>query len=144
MAKNKGCFFLISYLLLIMKTIGILFPIKESLDGGVFKGSRSTNEAVRSDLISLLTLRRGQRPMQSRMYSPIYDYIFEQLDSITESELDRKIKEKIKEFIPQINVKKIKFTPKPEENLLSINIIYSIINFFDIEESITIEVQTNF
>ena len=127
-----------------MKTLGILFPIKETSEGGVFQPSRSTDEALRSDLIALLTLRRGQRPMQSRMFSPIYDYIMEPLDQITENELDTKIKEKVHEFIPQIKIKKIQFTPKQDENIntLSIKIIYSIIDFFDIEETLTIEIPT--
>jgi len=127
-----------------MKTLGILFPIKESLEGGVFKATKSTDESVRSDMIALLTLRRGQRVMQSRMFSPIYDYIFEPLDIITENELDTKIKEKLKEFIPQVEIKKIKFISNQEENLLSIKIIYVIIDFFEIEETLTIEIPTQF
>lgn len=127
-----------------MKTIGILFPIKDSDDGGVFKFTKSTDEEIRSDMIALLTLRKGQRVMQSRMFSPIYDYIFEPLDQITENELDKKIKDKIKEFIPQVEVKKIKFTSKGEENLLTIKIIYTIIDFFELEETLTIEIPTQF
>ncbi len=134
-------FFLIRYLCL-MKSIGILFPIKETQEGGVFQGSKSTEQAIYSDMVALLTMRKGQRPMQSKMYSPIYDYIFEPLDSITENELNKKIKEKIKEFIPQVEVKKIKFTPKESENLLNIKIIYTIIDFFEIEQTLTLEIPT--
>ncbi len=127
-----------------MKSIGILFPIKETQEGGVFAGSKSTEQAIYSDMVALLTMRKGQRPMQSRMYSPIYDYIFEPLDSITENELDKKIKEKITEFIPQVEVKKIKFTPNESENLLNIKIIYTIIDFFEIEQTLTLEIPTQF
>ena len=63
-----------------MKSIGILFPIKETQEGGVFQGSKSTEQAIYSDMVALLTMRKGQRPMQSRMYSTIYDYVFEKLD----------------------------------------------------------------
>ena len=127
-----------------MKSLGILFPIKESMDGGVFKPTRSTDEAVRSDMIALLTLRKGQRVMQSKMYSPIYDYIFEPLDSITTDELDRKIKEKVKQFIPQVEIKKIVFNNDTQSNLLSIKIVYVIVDFFDIEETLTLEIPTQF
>ena len=129
-----------------MRTLGILFPIKETSEGGVFMPSRSTDQALRSDLIALLTLRRGQRPMQSNMYSPVYDYVMEPLDSVTETELDKKIKDKIKEYIPQIDVKKIIFTPKEGENqnYLTIKIIYSIVDFFDINETLTLEIPTQF
>ena len=136
--------FFLSIYLFVMKSIGILFPIKESIDGGVFKPSKSTDEAVRSDMIALLTLKKGQRVMQSRMYSPIYDYVFEPLDDSTIDELNRKIKEKVKGFIPQVEIKKIKFTTKQEENLLSIKINYVIIDFFDLEETLTLEIPTQF
>ncbi len=126
-----------------MKTISILFPIKESADGGVFKGTVSSDQALRSDMIALLTLKRGQRPMQSRMYSPIYDYIFEPLDAITQNELDRKIREKIKEFIPQVQIKKIEFDPNLEQNLLTIKIVYAIIDFFEIDEILILQIPTS-
>lgn len=126
-----------------MRTLGILFPMHESPDGGIFKASLSTQDALRSDLIALLTLRRGQRVMQSRMFSPIYDYILEPMDSIMQTELKRKIKEKVNEFIPQIEIKEIKLTPVPEEHVLGIRIVYTIIDFFDLEETIELNVGTS-
>lgn len=136
-------FFLLIYLL-IMKSIGILFPIKETEEGGVFKTSKSTDSAIRSDLIALLTLRKGQRVMQSRMYSPIYDYLFEPLDQITTDQLNIKIREKVQEFIPQVEIRKINFTNQENQNLLSIEIVYVIIDFFDIEETLTIQIPRQF
>ena len=136
-------FFLLIYLL-IMKSIGILFPIKETEEGGVFKTSKSTDSAIRSDLIALLTLRKGQRVMQSRMYSPIYDYLFEPLDQITTDQLNIKIREKVQEFIPQVEIRKINFTNQENQNLLSIEIVYVIIDFFDIEENLTIQIPRQF
>jgi phage baseplate assembly protein W len=127
-----------------MKSIGILFPIKETEEGGVFKTSKSTDSAIRSDLIALLTLRKGQRVMQSRMYSPIYDYLFEPLDQITTDQLNIKIREKVQEFIPQVEIRKINFTNQENQNLLSIEIVYVIIDFFDIEETLTIQIPRQF
>lgn len=126
-----------------MKTLGILFPMKEGQDGGIFKASVSTPDALKSDLIALLTLRKGQRVMQSRMYSPIYDYVLEPLDEITQKELERKIVDKVREFIPQVEIKKIVFNPTPENNYLGIKLVYSIIDFFEIEETITMNFITN-
>ncbi len=126
------------------KTINILFPIQTAIDGNVFKGTTTTDEALRSDLIALLTLKRGQRPMQSRMFSPIYDYLHEPMDEITQNELESKIKSKIKEFIPQLEVVKVKYTPQPDNNLLGVKIIYKIIDFFGPEQSITLNIPTQF
>jgi phage baseplate assembly protein W len=124
------------------KTIGIAFPIKDTQDGGVFRGTTTTDQTLRSDLIALLTLRRGQRPMQSRMFSPIFDYIFEPLDQISQSELETKIKEKVKEFIPQVEVSKVLYNPQPESNLLGIKIYYKIRDFFGQDESIELNIPT--
>lgn len=121
-----------------IKTVGIRFPIKKTEEGGVFLGSKTTDQALKSDLIALLTLRKGQRPMQSRMYSPIYDYLHEPLDEITTDELNTKIKEKIQEFIPQIRVNKLVFNRLEEQNLLSIKIVYTIETFFDVQETLTL------
>ena len=120
------------------KTINILFPIKESNAGGVFEGTKTTDQALRSDLIALLTLRKGQRPMQSRMYSPIYDYLFEPLDEISKDELSTKIKEKIREFVNQVEVSKIIYTQDNTNNFLRIKIAYTIVSFFDLEQTIAL------
>ncbi len=125
-----------------LKTIGISFPIKDTQEGGVFKGTKTTEQALRSDLIALLTLRRGQRPMQSRMFSPIFDYIHEPLDKISQDELESKIKSKVKEFIPQIELSKVLFTPKEEQNLLGIKIFYKINDFFGPDETIELNIPT--
>jgi phage baseplate assembly protein W len=124
------------------KTIGIAFPIKDTQEGGVFRGTKTTDQTLRSDLIALLTLKRGQRPMQSRMFSPIFDYIFEPLDQISQSELETKIKDKVKEFIPQVDISKVLYNPQPESNLLGIKIFYKIKDFFGPDESIELNIPT--
>lgn len=111
--------------------MGILFPINETTEGGIFMGSRTTDQSLRSDLIALLTLRRGQRPMNNRMFSPLFDYIHEPLDEISKKSLESQIKEKVKEFIPQVELTKIILTPKYEDNLLGVKIYYRIHDFFD-------------
>lgn len=125
-----------------IKTIGISFPIEETQEGGVFKGTTTTDKTLRCDLIALLTLKRGQRPMQGRMFSPIFDYIHEPLDTISQMELEGKIKDKVKEFVNQVEITKVKYYPNYNENLLGIKIFYKIKDFFGVEESITLSITT--
>lgn len=120
------------------RTINIRFPFRETYDGGVFEGTITSESAYQSDLISLLTTKKGQRVMRSQLYSPVYDYLMEPLDDITKQELRRDIDAKVKLFIPQIEIKKIKFNPDYENNLLSMKIIYIIKEFFSIEKSLEI------
>lgn len=127
-----------------MKTINILFPIKDTDSGDVFQGTTNTSAAVRSNLIALLTLKRGQRPMQSRMFSPIFDHIFEPLDDITQNELDTEIKQKVDEFIPEVDIKKISYTTTDvEPNILNIKITYSIKDFLNSNEQIELNIPLN-
>tara|TARA_B100000900_G_scaffold407354_2_gene419918 strand:- start:144 stop:527 length:384 start_codon:yes stop_codon:yes gene_type:complete len=119
-------------------SINIKFPFKETNVGGIFDTNKTTDTAVKSDLISLLTTRRGQRPMRSSLYSPIYDYIMEPLDDFVKSELKREIEEKVSEFLPQITITAIIF--KEEENLLKIDITFRIDTFFEFSDRITLNI----
>lgn len=125
-----------------MRSIGIRFPFRETYDGGVFEVSKTSEVAYQSDLISLLTTRRGQRVMRADFYSPCYDYLMEPLDDITEQELKRDIEDKVRKYIPQIQIKKIKFTQDPENNTLTLKIIYIIKEYFSIEKSLELVYPT--
>lgn len=125
-------------------SINIKFPFKETTTGGMFDTNQTTEQALKADLISLLTTRRGQRPMRSTLFSPIYDYIMEPLDDFTKSELQKDIEEKVAEFIPQITIVKIFFTEQEETNLLTIEIVFKINTFFGVTDSVTLNIPREF
>lgn len=125
------------------RTINIRFPFRETYEGGVFESTKTSEAAYQSDLISLLTTKRGQRVMRSDLYSPIYDYIMEPLDEISQQEMAKEIENKVFKYIPQIQVKKVKMTPDYENNAISIKIYYTIKDYFDIEKSIDLVFPTN-
>jgi phage baseplate assembly protein W len=122
--------------------INIKLPFEETQNGGVFALNTTTETALRDDLISLLTTKRGQRVMRNNLFSPIFDYIGEPMDEITSNRLDHDIREKVSEFIPQIEIKKILFNPKPEENLLGIKIVFSIAELFGTEQVVELNIPT--
>lgn len=125
------------------KSINIRFPFEETMDGGVFEVNNTTERALRDDLVSLLTTKRRQRVMRNQLYSPIFDYLDEPLDDVLKQRLEGDIKKKVAEFIPQIEINKIKFTPKPDEHLLGIKIIFSISELFDTEQTVELNIPTN-
>lgn len=120
--------------------ININFPFKETVTGGIFETTKTTANALKADLISLLTTRRGQRPMRSSLYSPIYDYIMEPLDGFIKSELKKDIEKKVSEFIPQISITAIQFFEEEENNFLSIDITFRIDNSFK-TDSVTLNIS---
>lgn len=124
-------------------SLGVAFPFNESVQGGVFATTQTTAQAIRVNLLSLLTTKRGHRVMNSRFYSPLYDYIFEPWDAISETELDKEMKEKILEFIPEINLENVIYDFDEEINLLKVNVIYRITDLGNRRDeiSLTIDIQ---
>ena len=118
------------------RSINIRFPFKETYAGGVFDTSKTSEVAYQSDLISLLTTRRGQRVMRSTLFSPIYDYLMEPLDDISIQELKRDIEEKVRKFIPQVEIKKVVTTPDYTNNALTIKLVYIIKDYFNVEKTL--------
>jgi len=120
------------------KTINITFPFSNTQNGGVFGTNITTEKAVRDDIIALLTMKKGQRPMRSTLYSPIYDYIMEPLDEISLQRMQSDIIKKVEEFLPQVEIKVIKFNVQAEEKLLNIKITFIVISLFGSEQTVEI------
>ncbi len=106
--------------------ISIKFPFNETQSGGVFLSTKTTAEAIQTNLISLLTTKRRNRVMNSNLYSPLWDYMFEPWDDISASKLKTDLIDKIAEYIPEVNVLDIPFNFNEQENLLEVKIIYKI------------------
>lgn len=79
--------------------------------------------------------------MRSSYYSPLYDYLFEQWDDIAEQQLREALFEKIQEFIPEVTVNQINLLFDEAKNLLTVNIAYSVIELFNAQDSVSIEVN---
>ena len=122
------------------KGINIKFPFKETQTGGLFETNKSTDNALKDDLISLLTTRKGQRPMRSALFSPIYDYIMEPMDDYTKKQLQSEVEQKVNEFIPQITIITMTFNEDFDNNLLTIKITFRVDSFFGVEDSIILNI----
>lgn len=124
--------------------ISLKFPFKETTEGGVFRGNKTTLEKIQSNLIALLTLKKKQRPMDIRLYSPLFDYIFEPWDEISEENCRKDLINTIKRYIPEVQVLKINFTfESTQENVVEVKIIYSVPELGGIEDIIIMAVPTN-
>lgn len=106
--------------------VGVRFPFQETNEGGVFRYTKSSEEAIRTNLISLLTTKKKQRVMNNNLYSPLYDQVFEQWDDISEDSLDGKLREVISIYIPEITVVNIQYIFDETTYVLNVKVIYSI------------------
>lgn len=123
-------------------SISIRFPFRETQKGGVFDANSTSSEALGTNLISLLTMKRKQRVMHNSFYSPLWDYIHEPWDEISEETLRGDLISKINEWIPQVSVKLIlfKFEPNGNSNLLEVKVVYTIPSLGDVEDSVLLEI----
>lgn len=119
--------------------ISIKFPFKETQEGGVFLSTKTTAEAIQTNLISLLTTKRRNRVMNNSLYSPLWDYIFEPWDDTSALRLKEELIEKIGDYIAEVSVSDILFNFNEKNNLLEVKIVYGIPSI-GIKDSINIAV----
>lgn len=118
--------------------ISIKFPFKETQQGGVFMTNNTSLEAIQTNLIALLTLKRRNRVMHTNMFSPLWDYIFEPWDDISSTTLKMEIEEKISEYIPEVEVTDVIFNFIEEDNLLEVKIEYRVQELGGVKDSVSI------
>lgn len=120
--------------------ISVKFPFNETTEGGVFATNKTTVESIRTNLISLLTTKRRNRVMHNNFYSPLWDYVFEPWDDISSETLKPELIEKIAEYIPDVEVSDVKFSFNDSENLLSVKIIYKIVELGGISDEVIVSI----
>lgn len=102
--------------------------------------NNTTLEAIQTNLIALLTMKRRNRVMHNSLYSPLYDYIFEPWDDISSATLKTELIEKISEFIPQVEVSEIRFNFDEEINLLEVKIIYKVTELGGVVDDVSVSI----
>jgi len=123
-------------------SISLKFPIQRTIKGGVMNSTETSAQAIRTNLIFLLTTKPGNRVMREECVSPIYNFIMEPFDEITENELKDAIKEKIYDYIPQITILSVSLKhSNDDDNLAIVTIIYSI-NALGVEDNVKLIIPT--
>lgn len=123
--------------------INIHFPFSETTEGGVFGTNKTTQSAIRSNLLAFLTLRKGQRPMNNDFYSPLFDFVFQQFDEISEDELRNELVEKLSAYFPEITLLEVKMNFVEESNLVKITLTYSINDLGGVSDNITVNIPVD-
>ena len=128
-----------------MASINIKFPFENTVDGGVFGTNKTTESAIKSNLIALLTLKRGQRPMDINLYSPLYDYIMEPMDEITKEKIKEDLGSKLADYMPEISVADIVVIFDEANNRIEVKLVYTIPFISrNAENSVTVAVSQEF
>lgn len=107
----------------INKNINIKFPFKIPNDGFFLETTKTSYDAVRSDLIHLILTQRGQRLYLPSFGTNLYKFIFEPSDSLTVSQIRREIEDSVSKFLPNLQIKDV-LIEYPEDHKAVVTIDY--------------------
>jgi phage baseplate assembly protein W len=119
------------------KAVGVSLPFNSPV---AFTSTFTTKDAVRSNLINYLLTNPGERPLNPTFGTGIRRYIFEQIDDNTFSELQIKIQNDISQYFPYIQ-SNVVITANPDNNYVTVNISYIILNNGATKDTLTIELN---
>ncbi len=121
--------------------IAIQFPFEDTNVGGRFKTTRTTRDAIKTNLVSLMLTKPGQRPMRANVYSPFWHYIFDPYDAQTESLLDEEVRTVVADVMPEIDIEQLLFDFDENTKVLHVTFGYSIKAFGSISDQVIIPFQ---
>ena len=107
-------------------TIGVAFPLDET---NIFKGTPTTKEQVKSNLLNLLLTKQGERINVPGFGIGLQEFLFE--TQIDEQALNSNISDQISFYIPEITLLDTKVDFQPDEHTLFVTISYQ----FNLDES---------
>lgn len=107
------------------KGIGVNIPFNE---GGVFTLNYTSKQAIRNNLINYFLTNPGERIGNPRFGGGLRRFIFEQISNDNMDYLEKDIQFKISTQFPNIIINNTNISNTPENNLVTININYSILN----------------
>jgi phage baseplate assembly protein W len=109
------------------KTFGLRFPFKH--EGSEYLAlTRSPEEEIRSNLIFLITTKKGSRYFMPDFGTNLHQYLFDQLDTITILKIENEIKDSVFKYLPNIKIDKIDITYNDNGDGIKLNIDYTVQN----------------
>ena len=111
-----------------VKTINIAFPFQNSPIGNFLKLNRTSQAAIKSDLIHLLLTKKGDRLYNNEFGSGLYDFLFEQIDEKTITDIKLELNTMIGKYIPNLTIDELIITTDADGNHVKINIDYTVVD----------------
>ena len=105
------------------KSINIKFPFQLSDKGFFLETTKTTQDAIRANLMHLILTQKGQRLYLPSFGTNLYKFIFEPSDSLTASGIRREIEDAVARFIPNLQIKGV-VIDFPEDHKANVTIDY--------------------
>lgn len=113
--------------------VGISIPFTT-----LFKSTYTTQEATRFNLINYILTNKGERPLNPLFGSDIRAKLFEPMTEETFGGIEVQLKEEISFYFPLVEIKSLTVTPFRDQNLVNVNLTYSILGNTPDEVNITL------
>lgn len=91
-------------------------------------GRYRNDQSIRQSIKNLILTNYGERPFQPNIGSSIYRSLFEPNDSFLQEDIADSIRRTIEANEPRANLVNVEVLTAPDENTISINIVFYIIN----------------
>ena len=123
--------------------IGIEYPFKKSDGGeGWFASTQYTIDAVKQNLMMLVSTKQGERYMQPDLGLGLDKYLFEQITPETKTSIQTEILDNVAKWLPFIELKDVIIEDRfgNDSNILDIKINFVLNKNPNINESVQITI----
>ena len=105
--------------------IGVSLPFNAPQ---VFTQTYTTQDQIKSNIINYILTDRGERVFNPTFGSNIRTSVFENITSNLLKNLETNLNSDLSAYFPNVNFADVKVTPNYDENIISIEIKYSLYN----------------
>jgi phage baseplate assembly protein W len=121
--------------------INIRFPFFDSKKGYFLEMTKTSKDAIKSNLMHLLLTNKGERLYMPEFGTNLRKYIFEQNDLETQVNIKDEIQNTITKFIPNLIIDTLEVIPlENKHNAVKVRLEYTVTNnTFEESDIITIE-----
>ena len=122
--------------------VGIDFPTSIIPDGdGFFKGTKTTEDAIKSNIRLLLLTQRGERVMQPNLGVNLRRFLFEPITENTAVEIENDIVSTFAFWLPFVQIRDIQIDLSNQDaNTIGIKLIFKVRNGSDRLSSVQVDI----
>ena len=122
--------------------VGIDFPTAIVPDGdGFFKGTKTTEDAIKSNIRLLLLTQRGERLMQPNLGINLRRFLFEPITENTAVEIENDIVQTFSYWLPFVQIRDIQIDlSRQDANQIGIKLIFKVKNGSDRLSSVQVDI----
>ena len=94
----------------------------------VFNQTFITSDQIKSNLINFFLTNKGERYLNPGFGGDLRSIIFESISNNTLDNLETQIKDQLSNLFPNVRVTELTIDSLPDQNLISINLSYRVLN----------------